>query len=83
MSGEFGIHTCVFGASSTCHDDFKASEGRGNGKNLTAVIIASAAGYVFLPLFIFAEAKKREAWFETIPAEIFKESTGTQLWMTS
>lgn len=51
VSGEFGEHERVFGPSSTCHAGFKASEGRGTGKHLTAVIIASAAGHVLPPFF--------------------------------
>ena len=49
------------------------------GRHVTAIVVASAAGDVLPPFSVFAG--KYQAWFDALPAEIFKDSTGEPHWI--
>lgn len=82
VSGEYGEKVKVFGPASSCHGGFRSSKGRGTGKHLTALVIASAAGEVLPPFFVFEGKNSMTRWFEPLSPEIFKDGTGVPYWFT-
>ena len=79
---EFGTRRMVFGPANTSHRGFRLSQiSAGGGRHVTAIAVSSAAGDVLSPFFVFAGKYQMQSWFNPLPVEIFKDSTGEPHWL--
>lgn len=85
VTGELGEKKKVFTSSKSNACGYRATEGKGIGKHLTAVLIANADGKVLPPFFVFEGKKEMKAWFAPLVdmnERQLKDPLGERYWFS-